>query len=155
MSVVQLKKEKSLDELVTEIRGLMYDITSIESRLTKKRVIAGQRLLELRTRIEAGEAGDVTWWDYYDKHLSSFRYRKDAEKLLKIAAAENPEEASEAQRNHEHQAKHRAKHDSAYVSGKAKPKPTSPGNSSPCGTRFRCPSCVGSVPSQLIQVLYA
>jgi hypothetical protein len=45
--------------------------------------------------------------------------RKDAEKLLAIAEANDPEAAAEdaAKRNREHQAKHRAKR-AAYVSGK-------------------------------------
>ena len=130
MTVLQLKKEKSLDDLVTEIRYLMIDIASAEERVFKKRLKAGFRLLELREPVGTGEAGDVSWWSYYDKHLSTYRSRKDAEKLLKIAAANKPEEAAEAaaQRNREHQTKHRAKHDAAYVSGKPtdegkKPKP--------------------------------
>jgi hypothetical protein len=120
MSVVQFKKEQSLDDLVIEIRDLLLNEKSLQNRANKKRLEAGQRLHELKARVEAGEAGDVSWWAYYDKHLAGFRSRKDAEKLLKIAAAEDPESAAEeaAQRNREHQAKYRAKHDAAYVSGK-------------------------------------
>src|SRR5262249_50310562 len=63
-----------------------------------KRLAAGLRLLELRERVEAGEAGDASWWEYYDKHLSTYRSREDAEKLLAIASAEDAGAAAEEER---------------------------------------------------------
>jgi hypothetical protein len=91
-------KTKTVEALVIEIRGLMLDVTTAESNLNKKRLSAGQRLLELRARIEAGEAGDVSWWDFYEEQLASFRSRKDAEKLMRMATADDPEAAFETER---------------------------------------------------------
>jgi hypothetical protein len=88
-----------IDTLVIEIRGLLLDVTSAESKLNSKRLAAGPKLLELRHRIVAGEAGDISRWDYYDKHLSSFRRsRKDAEKLMRMAASDDPEATFETER---------------------------------------------------------
>ena len=101
---------KSIELLVVEIRGLMLDVESAESNLGKKRLVAGQRLLELRHRVEAGEAGDASWWDFYDQHLAQFRTRKDAERLMRMAASDGAEAAFEAERTEarERMQKHRA-----------------------------------------------
>lgn len=56
-------------------------------------VRAGETLLELRERIEAGEAGDVGWWDYYEKHFAFTR--RHAERLMALASQENPQQAHE------------------------------------------------------------
>jgi hypothetical protein len=53
-------------------------------------------LAEMRQRVEAGEAGDISWWDWFDQNVQ--RNRRDAEKLLKIASAEDPEAAAEEER---------------------------------------------------------
>ena len=101
---------KSIELLVVEIRGLMLDVASAESNLGKKRLVAGQRLLELRQRVEAGEAGDASWWDLYDQRLAQFRTRKDAERLMRMAASDDAEAAFEAERTkaRERMQKHRA-----------------------------------------------
>jgi hypothetical protein len=84
----------SLEELVVQINGHIYDANHAYARGNKLRLKAALKLLELRRRVEAGEAGDVTWWAWFEAqtHLL-LRGRKDAEKLLKIAAAEDPEQA--------------------------------------------------------------
>jgi hypothetical protein len=43
--------------------------------------------------IEAGEVGDVSWWAFYDQHLAT-----DAEKLMRMAGADDPEAALEVER---------------------------------------------------------
>jgi hypothetical protein len=47
---------------------------------------AGAQLLALRARIEAGECGDVDWWEWFDANVR--HSRKDAEKLMRIAEAD-------------------------------------------------------------------
>jgi hypothetical protein len=124
MSALQPKKEKSIEDLVVEIRTLLHDEQSLRNRFNKKRLDAGRRLLELRARVEAGEAGSISWWAFYDQNLLSLRSRGDAEKIMAVASAENPDSAAEeaARRNREYQAKHRAKR-AAYVSGAEGVKP--------------------------------
>lgn len=57
------------------------------------RLDAGRMLLELRTRVEA-EGGD--WWKW---QIGKFdRSRKDMERLLRLASAEDPEAAVEDER---------------------------------------------------------
>jgi hypothetical protein len=111
---------KPIDLLVAEIRKLLKDESVLRDRFDSKRLEAGRRLLALRARIEAGEAGAISWWSFFDKHLLSLRSRSDAEKIMAVASAEDPEGAAEeaARRNREHQARHRAKK-AAYVSGNA------------------------------------
>jgi hypothetical protein len=73
---------------------ILYDAKTLQGRANKHRVQAGQKLLELRQRIEAGEEGDVAWWDWFETQ-DIVRSRKDAEKLMRIASAEDPEAALE------------------------------------------------------------
>jgi hypothetical protein len=80
-----------IKDVVLEIRGHLYDIASLEGRADKHR-LHGQKLLSLRQRIEAGEEGDVAWWDWFEKQGMG-RGRKDCEKLMRIAASEWPEKA--------------------------------------------------------------
>src|SRR5262249_13144772 len=93
------------------------EVVSAESNLDKKRLAAGQRLLELRARIEAGEAGPISWWTFYEQDLARFRSRKDAEKLMRMAAADKPEAAFGAERVEakERMQRHRAENAGANV----------------------------------------
>jgi hypothetical protein len=81
---------KPIDKLIVEIRGHMYDALSTKANYDKYRQAAGQTLLELRRRVEAGEAGEgVNWWQWFEANVE--RSRKDCEKLMKLAAADDPE----------------------------------------------------------------
>jgi hypothetical protein len=89
---------KTIDVLVKEIRTHLYDAKGAESKYQKHRLTAGQKLLELRARIEAGEAGDgVSWWEWFASADIS-RSRKDAEKLMRMARSDDPEAAHEAEK---------------------------------------------------------
>jgi hypothetical protein len=103
-------------------RQLATNATSRSNRdrqyAANARLYAGLVLVELRRRVEAGEAGEVTWWAWYKEHFT--RSRKDAEKLLKLAGAEDPEAAAEAARakNADEAKKSRdKKKDAADISG--------------------------------------
>lgn len=52
-------QEKPIHDLVVEIRGHMLDADTAEVRCNNHRLMAGQLLLRLRQRIQAGEEGDV------------------------------------------------------------------------------------------------
>lgn len=114
--VLKLHEPIPIDGLVIEIRGHLLDAQGAKTKFDKHRLAAGQKLVELRRRIEEGEAGEgVNWWEWYATQFT--RSRGDAEKLMKMARSDDPDAAEEQARaqNAENQRKHRA----AYVSGKA------------------------------------
>ena len=82
----------SLDEAVRAIHVKFAAAITADNKAFHDRVAAGQMLIELRRRIEDGEAGEgVEWWPWYERKF--VRSRKDAEKVMRIASAENPEQA--------------------------------------------------------------
>jgi hypothetical protein len=87
---------KTLDRLIIDYRSHLHDAANADARCLKMRTKAAFVLAEMRQRIEAGEAGDVSWWSWFDKNVQ--RSRKDAEKLLAIASASNPEAAAAEER---------------------------------------------------------
>ena len=72
-----------LDAAVTAIRRHMYEVTRHRASMNEHMLAAGAQLLALRARIEAGECGDVVWWEWFDANVR--HSRKDAEKLMQIA----------------------------------------------------------------------
>jgi hypothetical protein len=74
--------------------------TTIEAAQTKVaslRIETGKILNELRSRIDAGEAGELaTWWEWYGDNFT--RSRSDAEKLMALARADDPVAAHEAEK---------------------------------------------------------
>jgi hypothetical protein len=75
-----------LDAAVTAIRRHMYEVTRHRTSMNEHMLAAGAQLLALRARIEAGECGDVDWWEWFDANVR--HSRKDAEKLMRIAEAD-------------------------------------------------------------------
>ena len=89
--------QKPLDALVVEIRAHVHDAGRAETTCAKHQLQAGWRLLALRERVEAGEVGETTWWDYFDTQFTGhIKSRKYAEKLMKWARSDDPEGAREA-----------------------------------------------------------
>jgi hypothetical protein len=76
-----------------------------EGEAESHRLDAGRMLLVLRKRIE-GDGGQ--WWKWYHDHFT--RSRKDAEKVMRLASATDPEAAAETERaeTRTRVAKHRA-----------------------------------------------
>ena len=87
-----LKRMPPIAEVVVQIRGHFDDAATLEGRADKHRLQAAQLLLQLRQRIEAGEEGDVAWWDWFETQDMG-RGRKDCERLLRIASADDSEAA--------------------------------------------------------------
>ena len=102
-------KLKPIAEVVIQMRGHIYDAKGLATRANNHQLQAGQKLLHLRRRIEAGEEGEVEWWDWFEANMEE--NRKTCEKLMKIAGAEDPEAALLEQREQERVAttKHREK----------------------------------------------
>jgi hypothetical protein len=135
--------QTSISELVVQINMRIYDANGAQIRCNKLRLKAGQLLLQLRKRIEAGEEGDVGWWEWFGNlgnngHPSILlRGRKDAERLMRIASAEDPEQALEDD-NAKARERMRKLRDGANV--RSKPKGMMPDGNlvletfTPCGT---------------------
>lgn len=90
---------KPLEKLVLEIRGHAHDAGRAETTCAKHQLQAGLRLLEARGRIEAGEAGEVDWWAWYEENFKGYiKSRSYAEKLMRWAKSDDPEGAIEAEK---------------------------------------------------------
>ena len=130
----------SISELVVEINKRIYDSNSAKNRCNKLRLKAGQLLLQLRQRIEAGEEGDIAWWEWFGNLGSNgqaailLRGRKDAERLMRIASAEDPEQALEDERAKAREGMRRLRANKADVSSKDDTLPDTFQVTSACGT---------------------
>jgi hypothetical protein len=100
MSVVvdmRRRKADTLDEMVSEIHRQFDEAMRCEKKAYSARIYTGQLLLELRARIEAGEAGDnINWWEWHEAKF--VRSRRDAEKVMALAKADDPEAAHEQEK---------------------------------------------------------
>jgi N-glycosylase/DNA lyase len=106
MTVVPLQRQLTLDEVVRAIHKKFADAIDSEGRSIRCRIAAGQMLIALRERIESGEAGKgIEWWRWYESKF--VRSRRDAEKVMALARAEDPEAAADEEREINRQAKRR------------------------------------------------
>ena len=92
----------TLEEMLVQINAHIYDANQAEARCHRFRLKAGSKLLTLRQRIEAGEAGEISWWDWFEKLKEDkipvlIRSRKDCERLMRLASADDPLAALEAE----------------------------------------------------------
>ena len=72
----------SLTDAVTEINIEFDAADKADRKFDRHRIEAGHKLLMLRKRIEAGEAGkDVEWWAWY-RQQHFIKKRRDAEKVM-------------------------------------------------------------------------
>jgi hypothetical protein len=93
-----------------------------DNKARKYRIEAGKELLQLRARIEAGEAGvGVQWWQWYESKF--VRSRRDAERVMALARDADPDAAleRERERNREHQRSSRAARAATDVSRSKEP----------------------------------
>jgi hypothetical protein len=109
--VVSLARNSSrIERLVTEVHKQFSAATEGTKKADRARLRAGKLLLELRDRIEAGEAGEgVNWWKWYGDNIA--RSKRDARRVMKLAAAADPEAAHE----HEKEERGRRRHQSLVV----------------------------------------
>jgi hypothetical protein len=87
----------TIDEMIHLVHTQFEHVVSTQRKFFSARIECGRLLNELRERVEAGEVGELaTWWEWYDDHFT--RSRSDAQRLMAIAAAEDPVAAYEAEK---------------------------------------------------------
>lgn len=87
----------TIDELVFLIRKQFDCVVTTQQKFFAARIEAGRLLLQLKARIDAGEVGELAvWWEWYDDNFH--RSRRDAERVMALAAAEDPVAAHEAEK---------------------------------------------------------
>jgi hypothetical protein len=86
----------SIEDALRAIHAKFAEAERHDSKANDARLAAGRMLIALRKRIESGEVGEVGWWNWYESNFT--RSRKDAEKVMRLASAEDPEAAVEAER---------------------------------------------------------
>jgi hypothetical protein len=90
--------QESLRQVVARIEASFVKIQSYGEKVDQFRISAGKQLVELQARIEASEAGkSVKWWTWYAENFKN-RTRRDAQRVMALARADNPEEAAEEER---------------------------------------------------------
>jgi hypothetical protein len=90
-----------LSDILKSVIHHIYVARDAEGKMGRSRLKAGREMLRLRERVDVGdpEAEGLSWWDYYNKHLKAhLRSRKDAEKIMALARADDPEQAAEQER---------------------------------------------------------
>jgi hypothetical protein len=81
----------TMRHLVLDIRKDFQRTAEAHGKFKAERLRLARDLFEARARVEGGEEGDIDWWVWFEKTFT--QSRSDAERLLAIAAAENPEGA--------------------------------------------------------------
>jgi hypothetical protein len=90
MAISLVHPERTIDQMITEIHRQFASAQDAEKKTYRSRIRAGELLNDLRSRIEAGEAGEgVKWWEWYESKF--VRSRKDAEKVMALAWSDDPE----------------------------------------------------------------
>jgi hypothetical protein len=118
--VVASHKTAPLDDVVQAINIKLGLSVTADNKAASHRLAAGRMLLDLRRRVEA-EGDD--WWKWQQGKFT--RSRKDIEKLMRMANADEPEAAAKAERtiNAEQHRSSRAKRNGADVRAKPQPPP--------------------------------
>jgi hypothetical protein len=101
--------QETLKQAVARIEVSFAKIKTYSEKADNFRISAGKQLVELKARIEAGEDGEgVKWWSWYASHFQG-RTKRDAQKVMALANADDPEAAAEEERtkNREAVAAHR------------------------------------------------
>jgi len=91
---------KNLTELVAAFREKMSTATALDKKADTARIEAGKLMLECRSRVVAGEAGDhykTHFWLWFDANVKG-RSRNDAAKVMALASAPDPMAALEEER---------------------------------------------------------
>src|SRR5262249_15765514 len=91
---------KNLTELVAAFCEKMSTATALDKKADTARIEAGKLMLECRSRVVAGEAGDhykTHFWLWFDANVKG-RSRNDAAKVMALASAPDPMAALEEER---------------------------------------------------------
>lgn len=85
-----------LDTLAGMINAHFDVAAKYADKADQQRIAAGMHLKEARTRVEAGEVGDVTWYGWCGENIR--RSLRDIKKCLAIAKADDPQGALNQER---------------------------------------------------------
>jgi hypothetical protein len=89
--------QETIAQTVRRIEVSFDKIKQYSEKADQYRISAGKQLVELKVRIEAGEAGKgVKWWAWYAENFN--RTRRDAQRVMALANADDPEKAAEEER---------------------------------------------------------
>jgi hypothetical protein len=91
--MTQLKLVRTTLELIHDFHKKCEAMDGAAGKYREARIEAGQILLDLKRRVDAGELGEVKWWAWYDHQFT--RSREDAEKWMRIAGSDDPPAAAE------------------------------------------------------------
>jgi hypothetical protein len=83
------------------------------------RIAAGKLLIEAQERVEAGEAGDITWSDWVQQHID--RSPGDVRKVMALARAEDPLTARSQEKERARRGMAWLRHERAHVSALPQP----------------------------------
>jgi hypothetical protein len=116
---------RQLAVMIMEGRRLHAKRQSIDDKMEDLRLRLGQKLLEVRRRVEAGEVSDesaIDWWGWFEDVVSpvSSISRKQAERWMAIAGADDPQAAALEYRERD------ASHQAAYRERKRLAAPAAP-----------------------------
>jgi hypothetical protein len=90
--------QETLKQTVARIEASFAKIDNYATKHEQYRVSAGKMLVELKVRIDAGEAGKgVKWWVWYEENFKN-RSRRDAQRVMALARSDDPEAAAEKER---------------------------------------------------------
>jgi hypothetical protein len=96
-NVVALKTKNMIDKMVDQIHREFAAATSDTKRAERARVRTGKLLIELRDRIEAGEAGDgKPWWKWFTENIAIGR--SNAKQCMRLAKAKDPNAAHDKEK---------------------------------------------------------
>src|SRR6516225_7098388 len=115
--------QETLKQAVARIEASFVNIKSYGDKVDQFRISAGKQLVELQARIEAAEAGKgVKWWAWYAENFKN-RTRRDAQRVMALANADDPEKAAEEERTkaRDGMAAHRKRVAATNVSREAPP----------------------------------
>jgi hypothetical protein len=88
ISDMRRRELNSFDGVIDEIHRQFSEASRADHRAERCRILAGKLLLNLRERIENGEAGNTSWWQWYLQHF--VRSTRDAQKLMELAQSLDP-----------------------------------------------------------------
>jgi hypothetical protein len=117
--------QETIKQVVARIEASFAKVAQYSEKVDQFRISAGKQLVELKARIEAGEAGKgVRWWTWYAENFTK-RTRRDAQKVMALANADDPEAAAAEERSKNREAK--AAQRKREASGTLQPADTSDG----------------------------
>jgi hypothetical protein len=103
-----------IDELRDRTLSKWNEIDSVieraQSKVKSLWLETGRLLLQLKQCVDAGEVGELAiWWEWYADNFPKGRSQSDAQRLIAMASAPDPETAEQEARakNRQHQKTHR------------------------------------------------